>query len=51
MDRYTLTKEGRWRFMRIRENTTTARMEGYEVLDFLYEKGPRTIEEIENYFM
>ncbi len=35
--------------MRIREDTTTTRMKGYEILDFLYEKGPRTVEEIGNY--
>ena len=49
MDKYTLTHEGRWRFMRIREDTETARFEGYEILDYLYEKGAGTIEEISSH--
>ena len=49
MDRYTLSKEGRWRFMRIREDKETVRFEGYEIIDYLYDNGARTIEEIINY--
>jgi len=45
MDRYTLSKEGRWRFMRIREDKEAARFEGYEIIDYLYENGARTIRE------
>ena len=46
MDRYTLSEEGRWRFMRIREDTETAKFEGYGILDYLYQEGCGTIEEI-----
>ena len=48
MNKYTLTDEGRWRFRRIklRGDTGMARMEGYEILDYLYEKGSGTVEEI-----
>ena len=35
--------------MRIREDKETTRFEGYEILDYLYENGARTIEEIENH--
>ena len=49
MDRYTLTKGGRWRFMRIKAEKEPSKMEGYEILDYLYEKGPRTVEEIADY--
>ena len=49
MDRYTLTKGGRWRFMRIKADTEPTKMEGYEILDYLYEQGPRTVEEIADY--
>jgi predicted fused transcriptional regulator/phosphomethylpyrimidine kinase len=48
MDRYTLTNEGRARSRRriISESAETARMEGNEILDFLYEHGAATIEEL-----
>ncbi|MBA7598675.1 hypothetical protein ES703_05694 [subsurface metagenome] len=51
MNRYTLSEEGRSRFRRIKlkGNTEMARMEGYEVLDYLYENGPGTVEEIAQY--
>ena len=51
MTRYTLTNEGKARFkrMKIKVNTAMAKMEGYEVLDYLYEHGAATVEEIENY--
>ena len=48
-NRYTLTQEGKWRFMRIRENPPTPKFEGYEILDFLYDNGAGTIEEIEDH--
>jgi len=48
-NRYRLSQEGRWRFMRIRENSATPKFEGYEILDFLYDSGAVTIEEIEDY--
>ena len=50
MDRYTLSYEGRARFKRtkIRQDIEEMdKMEGYEVLDYLYEHGAATIEEIE----
>jgi len=46
MDEYKLSQEGRWKFLRIREDTETARFEGYEILNYLYEQGAGTIEEI-----
>jgi DNA-binding MarR family transcriptional regulator len=49
MDRYTLSYEGRARFKRtkIRMNIEEiTKMEGYEVLDYLYEHGAATVEEI-----
>ena len=51
MKRYTLSNEGRARFkqMQIRANTETVKIEGYEVLDYLYEYGPGAVEEIGNY--
>ena len=51
MDRYTLTKEGRARFGRIKisVSTGTPKMEGYEVVDYLYEYGAAPVEEIKNY--
>ena len=51
MDRYTLSYEGRARFKRrkISVNMGMAKMEGYEVLGYLYEHGAATVEEIENY--
>ncbi len=35
--------------MRIKTEKEPAKMEGYEILDYLYEKGPRTVEEIANH--
>jgi len=49
IDRYTLSKEGRWRFMRVREDKEAVRFEGYEIIDYLYNNGAMTIEEIKNY--
>ena len=51
MDRYTLSYEGRARFKRrkISVNLGMARMEGYEILDYLYEHGPGSVEEIRNH--
>ena len=51
MDKYTLSYEGRARFKRkkVSVNLGMANMEGYEALDYLYEHGAATIEEIENY--
>ena len=51
IDRYTLSYEGRSRFRRakISVNKEEAKIEGYEVLDYLYEHGAATVEEIENY--
>jgi len=51
MNRYTLSEEGRWRFRRIKlkRDAEMTRMEGYEVLDYLYENGPGTVEEIAKY--
>lgn len=49
MDRYTLTLEGRAKFKRskIRMAAEEHTMEGFEILDYLYEHGASTIEEIE----
>ena len=51
MSKYTLTIEGIARFRRRRVSVSAemARMEGYEVLDYLYEHGAGTVEEIGNY--
>ena len=48
MDSYTLTEEGRARSRRrmIGETAETARMEGNEILDFLYEHGNASVEEL-----
>jgi DNA-binding MarR family transcriptional regulator len=49
MERYTLSYEGRARFKRtkIRQNIEELdKMEGFEVLDYLYEHGAATVEEI-----
>lgn len=49
MDEYTLTFEGRARFKRIKIRDgieDTDRMDGYEVLDYLYEHGASPLEEI-----
>jgi DNA-binding MarR family transcriptional regulator len=50
MNKYTLSIEGKARFkrMRIRVDLGIATTEGYEVLDYLYEHGSATVEEIEN---
>ena len=50
MDKYTLTINGRARFRQIKMSIRagTAKMEGYEVLDYLYEHGRGTVQEIEN---
>ena len=51
MDRYMLTEEGRARCRRreISSRTDMARPEGNEILDYLYEHGPRTVEELVEY--
>ena len=51
MARYTLTGEGRARFRRrkISAEAEVAGMEGYVVLDYLYEHGAATVEEIADY--
>ena len=51
MDRYGLSYEGRAKFRRkkVRMNLEMAEMEGYGVLDYLYEHGAATVEEIGNY--
>ena len=51
MNRYALTNEGIARFRRrkVSVNAEMARMEGYEILDYLYEHGAATVEEIGNY--
>jgi len=51
MDRYMLSNEGRARFKRkkISVDIGMDKIEGYEVLDYLYEHGAATVEEIENY--
>ena len=51
MDRYTLSYEGRMRFRRAKISVNQeeeGKIEGYEVLDYLYEHGTATVEEIEN---
>ena len=51
MDRYVLNDEGRARFRRIKANAdreAKVNTQGYEVLDYLYEHEPATIEEIAN---
>lgn len=51
MNRYALTTEGIARFRRRRTSVKAemAKIEGYEVLDYLYEHGASTVEEIGNY--
>lgn len=51
MDRYILTNEGRARFRRIKiqGNAVMAKIYGYEVLNYLYEHGAGTVEEIANH--
>ena len=51
MDRYILSSEGMARFKRrkISVDMGLEKMEGYEILGYLYEHGAATVEEIENY--
>jgi DNA-binding MarR family transcriptional regulator len=52
MDSYLLSYEGRARFKRTKisvEIEGKVKMEGYEILDYLYEHGAATVEEIENH--
>ena len=51
MDRYTLSNEGMARLKRrkISVDMGMDKVEGYEVLHYLYEHGPATVEEIGNY--
>jgi DNA-binding MarR family transcriptional regulator len=55
MEKYTLSIEGRARFKRMRISVDSgvemgiAKTEGYLVLDYLYEHGSATVEEIEKY--
>ena len=51
MDRYTLSSEGMARIKRrkISVDMGMEKIEGYEVLDYLYENGAATVEEIESY--
>jgi hypothetical protein len=51
MDRFKLSAEGtaRFRRMRLDSDTPASRIEGYEILDCLYENGAGTVEEITNY--
>ena len=47
MDRYTLTSEGRARFRRMKFGVATAAVpDGYKVLDYIYEHGADTVDEI-----
>jgi hypothetical protein len=52
MDRYTLSNEGRARFKRTKISMNMegkGLVAGYEVLDYLFEHGAATIEEIERH--
>jgi len=51
MGKFTLSIEGRARLKRrkISVDMGMSKIEGYEVLDYLYEHGAATVEEIENY--
>ena len=51
MDKYTLTLEGRARFrrMRIDPDIEISKTEGYGIINYLYENGTGTVEEIINY--
>ena len=51
MNRYMLTNEGRVRFKRLKlsVNAEITSMEGYEALDYLYEHGAGTVEEIADF--
>ena len=47
MDRYLLTGEGRARFRRMKLSVDTAeKPDGYKVLDYIYEHGAESIDEI-----
>ncbi len=47
MDRYMLTSEGRARFRRMKFNVVTAEVpDGFKVLDYIYEHGADTMDEI-----
>ena len=48
---YTLTNEGiaRFRKRKMSVRAEVVKMEGYEVLDYLYEHGARTLEEISDH--
>jgi DNA-binding MarR family transcriptional regulator len=45
MDKYMLSNEGRARFKRMRVSGE-AKFEGYEILDYLYDHGSSTAEEL-----
>ena len=51
MDRYMLTSEGRTKFKRtkIRMSAEEQTMDGFDILDYLYEHGAATVEEIEKH--
>jgi len=49
MNRYSLTNEGRWRFRRMKADVAKPKIEGYEILEYLYENGPATINDIAKY--
>jgi DNA-binding MarR family transcriptional regulator len=51
MEKYVLTSEGRTKFQRtkIRMAAEEKTMEGFDILDFLYESGAASIEEIEKH--
>jgi DNA-binding MarR family transcriptional regulator len=51
MDKYMLTSEGRTKFKRtkIRMSAEEQTMDGFDILDYLYEHGAATIEEIEKH--
>ena len=53
MDRYKLSVEGRARFERmsikLKMDSESTKIKGYEVLDYLFEHGSATVEEIENH--
>ena len=47
MDRYMLTSEGRARFRRMKFGVTAAAIpDGFKVLDYIYEHGADTVDEI-----
>ena len=50
MDAYRLSTQGkaRYRRMRLNLNAPTSRIEGYEILTYLYENGPKTLQDITN---